>query len=92
MTVGAGAIESFDSDTGVQFITQNQLEGKTFGVFTKCDRLDEDHAEFLGVHIMGGAAEDGSQVERVEVREVSENEGAGLCGGVGVGGHKLRDA
>jgi len=67
MTVGANAIDGFESDQAVEFINSNDLSNKTFGVFTKCDRLEPGIEDVLSHHITGSDVKDGSTVGRANM-------------------------
>jgi len=67
VTVGANAIDGFESDQAVEFIEANNLSEKTFGVFTKCDRLEEGIEDILSHHITGSDVKDGSTVGRANM-------------------------
>ena len=60
-------LQNFDSDLGMTFITENGLQAKTFGVFTKCDKLDEDDADVLKAHIKSQEVMDKSDITSVQV-------------------------
>jgi hypothetical protein len=66
-TVGCGAMESVDSDRGLEFITSNGLQHKTFGVFTKCDSINSDYCEVLKSHVTGSDMDDQSDISHIQV-------------------------